>query len=193
MRRIGIGGGIGSGKTRIAKAFETFDIPVYYADKEAKKIMETEQIRSMIIGAFDASLFIDGKLNKTRMSKLIFNDDRSRQKINDIVHPAVYNDFNRWAKQQDKDIVMIEAAILFETGLHKQLDATILVLADEQERIQRIEKRDHSNRASVMERIKSQQNPDNFINLATFLIYNNNKDEVIPQILKIYKKLTNNG
>ncbi|MEA3448335.1 MAG: dephospho-CoA kinase [Bacteroidota bacterium] len=193
MKRIGIGGGIGSGKTGIAKAFETFDIPVYYADNEAKKIMETKHIRNRITRAFDASLFIDGKLNKTRMSKLIFNDDRSRQQINDIVHPAVYKDFNRWAKQQNKDIVMIEAAILFETGLHKQLDATILVLADEQERIQRIEKRDHRGRASVMERIKSQQNPDNFINLATFLIYNNDTDEVLPQILRIHKTLTNNG
>ncbi|MGC9331579.1 MAG: dephospho-CoA kinase [Bacteroidales bacterium] len=193
MKRIGIGGGIGSGKSGIAKAFETFDIPLYYADDEAKKIIETEPIRNRIIRAFDATLFIDGKINKPRMSKLIFNDERTRQKINNIVHPAVYKDFNRWAKQQNKDIVMIEAAILFETGLHKQLDSTILVLADEQERIQRIEKRDHCNRASVMERIKSQQNPENFINLATFLIFNNNKDEVIPQILEIYKKLTNNG
>ncbi len=193
MNRIGIAGGIGSGKTGIAKAFETFDIPVYYADNEAKKLMETEQIRHMIIKAFDASLFTGKKLNKAKMSELIFQDANARQKLNNIVHPAVYKDFNQWAQKQDNDIVMIEAAILFETGFYKQLDATILVLADEQQRFRRLKNRDNSNATSVIHRIRSQQNPDNFVILATYLISNNDEDEVLPQILKIYKNLTHNG
>jgi dephospho-CoA kinase len=192
MKRIGIGGGIGSGKTDIAKAFETLDIPVYYADTEAKKLMETEHIRKNISQVFDTSLFINGKLDKAKMSELIFNDTEARHTINKIVHPAVYNDFNLWSQNQDKNVVMIEAAILFETEFYKQLDATILVLANKQERIKRTTKRDNINTASVIQRINSQEDPENFINLATFLIRNNDNDEVLPQILKIYKTLANN-
>ncbi|MFO7789525.1 MAG: dephospho-CoA kinase [Bacteroidota bacterium] len=193
MKQIGLGGGIGSGKTNIAKAFEVLGIPVYYADKEAKRLMETGKIKNKIIKTFNESLFIDEKLNKPKMAELIFNDDDARQKINNIVHPAVYDDFNLWSQKQNSDIVMIEAAILFETGFYKTLDASILILADEEERIERIKNRDKSERASVIRRIKSQEKPENFINLATFLIYNNNKDEVLPQILKIYNTLINNG
>ncbi len=192
MKRIGIGGGIGSGKTDIAKAFETLDIPVYYADTEAKKLMETEHIRKNISQVLDTSLFINGKLDKAKMSELIFNDTEARHTINKIVHPAVYNDFNLWSQNQDKNVVMIEAAILFETEFYKQLDATILVLANKQERIKRTTKRDNINTASVIQRINSQEDPENFINLATFLIRNNDNDEVLPQILKIYKTLANN-
>lgn len=194
MIRVGITGGIGSGKTSIAKAFKTLGFPVYFADNEAKRLMQSSEIIIKSIQEnFGEAIYKGSVLQKDKLAEIIFNDDQAREKINQIVHPVVRNDFETWAKQSKNKIVMMEAAILFETGLYKELDATILVLANLEQRINRVIKRDNSNREAVLNRISAQANPNDHIKLATFLINNNDEDETMPQILSIFKKLQHNG
>lgn len=194
MIRVGIAGGIGSGKSCIAKAFETLGYPVYYADNEAKRLMQSSEIIiNSIKEAFGYEIYKGTELQKDKMAEIIFNDDQAREKINQIVHPEVRKDFELWAKQSGQSIVMMEAAILFDTGLYKELDATILVLADQEQRINRVLKRDGSNRKSVLNRINAQSDPEHHKKLATFLINNNDEDEIMPQILSIINKLNQNG
>ncbi|MEA1873178.1 MAG: dephospho-CoA kinase [Bacteroidota bacterium] len=192
--KVGIAGGIGSGKSSIAKAFKNLGIPIFYADPEARALMtNSPTIKSKLIHAFGEKVYTDNQLNKTALSKLVFNDKAARELINKIVHPKVRNTFENWAKSKHSDIVMIEAAILFETGLYKTLDATILVLTDKNQRLKRIMLRDNINEDTARKRLASQENPNNHKNLATFLINNNDEVEVLPQILTIHKKLTHNG
>lgn len=192
--KIGIAGGIGSGKSSIAKAFENLGIPVFYADPQARELMKNSpKIKSKLIQAFGADVYQGNQLNKPALSKLIFSDDLARETINKIVHPEVRLAFDNWAKSCQSDTVMIEAAILFDTGLYKTLDATILVLADENQRLKRIMSRDNISEAEARKRFASQQIPENHKNLATFLINNNDEAEVLPQILNIYNKITHNG
>src|SRR6056297_1224932 len=189
MIKAGLAGGIGSGKSGVAHAFEVLGIPVYYADDKAKKLMVREDIMAAITRELNTSVFKNGVLQREKLANIIFNDENARKKVNKIVHPAVFADFNNWAQQQNAPLVMVEAAIMFETGFHKNLDATILVLADEEERLKRVIKRDDANANSVQNRIKSQKNPEEHKHLATYLIHNNNNHEVLPQVLNILNKL----
>ncbi len=192
--KIGIAGGIGSGKSSIAKAFEKLGIPVFYADTEARELInKSPQIKHKLIQAFGENIYLGKHLNKSALAELIFSDDAARNTVNKIVHPEVRFAFGKWADSCQYDIVMIEAAILFDTGLYKTLDATILVLADENQRLKRILARDEISEKEVKNRFASQQNPENHKNLATFLINNNDEAEVLPQILNIYNKITHNG
>jgi len=153
--KVGIAGGIGSGKSSVAKAFENLGIPVFYADPEARKLMtHSPTIKSKLIHAFGEHIYTHNQLNKAALSKLVFYNDAARKTINNIVHPEVRNAFEHFAKSKQADIVMIEAAILFETGLYKTLDATILVLADETQRLMRIISRDKISKATAKKRIR---------------------------------------
>lgn len=192
--KVGLAGGIGSGKSGIAKAFESLGVPVFYADPEARNLMKNSpKVKRKLIEAFGKDIYIGNQLNKAALSKLVFTDNKSREIINQIVHPEVRLAFESWAKSCQSDTVIIEAAILFDTGLYKFLDATILVLADENQRLKRIITRDNINEKDARNRFASQQNPEKHRNLATFLIDNNDEAEVLPQILKIFKKITQNG
>ncbi|MDA3912534.1 MAG: dephospho-CoA kinase [Bacteroidales bacterium] len=192
--KVGIAGGIGGGKSSIAKAFENLGIPVFYADPQARELMKNSpQIKSKLIQAFGSHIYHGNQLNKAALSKLIFSDDKARETINKIVHPEVRLAFERWAKSCHSDTVMIEAAILFDTGLYKTLDATILVLANDNHRLKRIMSRDNMSEEEARKRFASQQNPENHKKLATFLINNNDEAEVLPQILNIYNKIKQNG
>jgi dephospho-CoA kinase len=189
MIKAGLAGGIGSGKSGVANAFEVLGVPVYYADDRAKQLMLRPEIMHAINSELGTCVFQNGQLQREKLAGIIFNDEAARQKVNKIVHPAVYNDFDNWASQQNASLVMVEAAIMFETGFYKKLDATILVLATEEERIARVIQRDQASTNSVLNRIKSQNDPEEHKHLATYLIYNNNSDEVLPQILNILKQL----
>ena len=194
MKKVGIAGGIGSGKSGIAKAFATLGVPVYFADDEAKRLMkESDHIREALINEFGNTIYKNDQLQKAELAKIIFSDKTARQIVNGIVHPAVRNDFLDWAENCQTDLVMIEAAIMFDTGFYKFLDATILVLADEEQRIRRVTDRDGINTEAVKRRMAAQTNPEKHKTLATFLINNNDEDEVLPQLLYILKKLRNNG
>ncbi len=194
MKTIGIAGGIGSGKTTITQVFKHLGIPVYCADTEAKKLMQnSDKIRQQLIENFGAQVYNNRTLQKNILANIIFNDENARKIVNNIVHPVVRQDFLAWAKRQNTNFVMIESAIMFDTDFYKFLDVTILVLADEEQRIKRVIKRDSLDMEAIKNRLASQKNPENHKNLATFLIRNNDEDEILPQVLNILNTLKNNG
>ncbi len=194
MKTIGIAGGIGSGKTTITKVFKHLGVPVYYADTEAKKLMQnSDEIRQQLIENFGTQIYKNQTLQKEILANIIFNDKKALQIVNNIVHPVVKQDFLEWAKRQNTNFVMIESAIMFDTDFYKFLDVTILVLTDEEQRINRVMKRDNLNTEAIKNRIASQKNPESHKNLATFLIRNNDEDEILPQVLNILNTLKNNG
>lgn len=190
MIKIGLTGGIGSGKTTVAKVFETLGVPVYYSDIWAKIITVSDKnVISSLVAEFGKDVyFSDGEINKPFLSKLIFDNKDSREKINNIIHPAVAKHFEEWVKDNEtigKEYVIKEAAILFESGADKQVDKIITVVTDVEQRIQRLIKRDSNSREEILRKIKAQISDEEKIKLSDFIIKNNDEDMVLPQILEI--------
>lgn len=190
MKTIGLAGGIGSGKSDIANVFLTLGVPVYFADDKAKFLMNKSKfIKDRLIEEFGDDVYIDNVLQKKYLADIIFSNTEAKHKVNQIVHPALLEDFKKWTKSCNTDWVLLEAAILFESGLHKEMDVTILVTADKNERIKRIAKRDKLPESKILNRMNSQEDPEKLKHLATYLIENSNKNEVLPQIFNIFKEL----
>ena len=174
-KKIGITGGIGTGKTSACKLFEQLDIPVFYADYEAKWLMMNKaEIKSELISLFGEQAYLDGELNRGFLAQKIFSDATLKSKMEQIIHPAVALHFKEWAdKHKDKQYVLKEAALIYETRGEQKLDAVIVVHADEQIRIQRVMSRDQSTEAQVQDRIKNQMDQMIKVKKADFLIENN--------------------
>lgn len=190
---VGITGGIGSGKTTIAKFFEEFGIPVYYADKEAKALMNRSKvIRRKLIALFGEDTYEGNKLNRSLLRDQIFKDPELLEKMNGIVHPKVGAHFKRWVKKQDAPYLLKEAAIIFENNLQSQYDYIITVIADEEERIRRVVKRDNVKTASVKAIIANQLSDEEKIKLSDFVIENNDLDKAKQSALEIHKLLIDN-
>ena len=187
---VGIKGGIGSGKTTIAKFFEEFGIPVYHADKEAKAMMNRSKvIRRKLIALFGEDSYVNDKLNREYLRDQIFKDANLLKKMNAIVHPKVGAHFNRWVKKQSAPYLLKEVAIIFENNLQAQYDYIITVVADEEERIQRVVKRDNVKASSVKAIISNQLSDEEKIKLSDFIIENNNLDKAKQTALEIHKLL----
>ena len=138
MKKIGIAGGIGSGKSIVAKILETMNYPVYYSDERSKELVDTDlEVKEQFIKLIGTEVYQNGKLNRPFLAKQLFSNDDLRFKINEIIHPKVRNAFNLWSEKQTTSLVFNEAAILFETGGYKSLDCTILVTAPIELKIQR--------------------------------------------------------
>jgi len=195
MLKIGITGGIGSGKTTIAKVFELLDIPVFYADDIAKKLMVEDQVLiQQIKTEFGAdAYFSDQTLNRKYISNLVFNDPNQLKKLNSFVHPAVFRAFDVWYSQQKAPYVLKEAALLFETNSYQQNHFNILVSSPLPLRIERVMKRDHVAKEQVLERIATQLPEETKQALADFEIQNNEQEFIITQVLKIHEALTKKG
>ncbi len=192
MLKIGLTGGIGSGKSTVARIFSTFNVPIYFADSEAKKIFQkNESVREKMRQFFGNDIFLSSQeINKTKLSEIIFNDKTALQQVNNIVHPAVLEDFENWTKNfETKKYVIIEAAILFESGIYKYVDKIIAVSAPEFLRIERVKLRDNVSEQQVRQRIENQWNENEKIKLSHFVIFNDEKSLVIPQVLEIHKML----
>ena len=192
MLKIGITGGIGSGKTTICKIFETLDIPVYYSDIRAKKLMvENPELIIKIKKVFGEIAYLeDGSLNRQHIAQIAFNDKSKLAELNSIVHPAVFQDGNKWAEMQHgSPYTLKEAALTFEGGGHKFLDKVITVFAPKEIRIQRVLERDQTNRESVEARINKQMPDEEKVKLADFVIYNDGKQSLIEQVLAVHKEL----
>lgn len=188
--RIGITGGIGSGKSTVAKIFEAFGIPCYYADSNAKRLMvEDDEVKSDLIAYFGEELYPEGVLNRAWLAQKIFESEEDRQFVNGVVHPAVAKDFEKWADEQSAPYVLREAAILFETGGYKSSDANILVTAPEEVRIERVMNRDGVDRQSVVARIRSQWSDEHKSKLADFIILNDGNSTLIPQVHTIHEAI----
>jgi len=190
--KIGITGNIGSGKTTVCKIFETLGIPVYYADIEAKRLMiENTHVVEKIKLLFGLKAYLeDGSLDRKYISEVVFNNPQVLSKLNYIVHPAVREDSERWAKaQKGAAYVLKEAALLVESDSYKDLDKLIVVTAPIETRIQRVMKRDHVNKEAVLAREKNQMSEDKKIELADYKINNDGTEALIPQIHKIHQEL----
>ncbi len=189
---VGVTGGIGSGKSTICRIFEVFQIPIYYADDRAKALItEDEKLKNQIIELFGPESYQGSNLNRSYLAARVFNNEEELAKMNALVHPAVARDFESFVQlHSDQPIVMKEAALLFETGSYQQLDKNIAVLASKEERIQRVLLRDTQRSKEQVEAIIAKQTSDNQRKkLADYILKNDSKDLVIPQVIDIHKQL----
>jgi dephospho-CoA kinase len=187
---IGLTGGIGSGKTTIANYFSELGVPVYIADDGAKKIMQSENIINEIKKVFGESLFENNILNRAKLAEIVFNDKDKLTQLNEIVHPAVKNDFEVWLLQhKNYEYIIYEAAILFESGRYKECDLIITVTAPAEIRIERVLKRDNTTRDQVLSRMQMQWNDENRISRSNFVINNDNLKNARKEVVKILKIL----
>jgi len=191
MLKIALTGGIGSGKTLVATLFATLGIPVYNADKEAKKIMNKDRQLKLHIKSLlgNKAYHRNGRLDRQYVANKIFGDKKLLQKINSLIHPIVQTDFVNWANKQSSRYVIEESALIFEINAINNFDKTILVTAEEELRTQRVMRRDKVSRRNVEERIREQWPDEKKINLADFVIDNNGKKSLIHQVLRIHRTL----
>ena len=190
MKKIGLTGGIGSGKTSIAQIIAAMSYPVYYSDQRAKFLSdENPAIRNGLFDLFGDEAYIDGTLNRVFVSERIFSNPDLRLKVNEIIHPIVRKDFDDWAAEQTSSLIFNEAAILFETGAYQQFDAVLLVCAPEAVRIQRVMLRDHCSKESVEERIQSQWTDAQKRSLTKYCVENDGRQPILIQLEKILKEL----
>ena len=187
---VGLTGGIGSGKTTISKCFESYGIPVYIADDEAKALMNRSKvIRRKLIHLFGESAYEYGRLNKPYLASKIFNDKDLLSRMNAIVHPKVASHFKRWLKKQDAPYIIKEVAIIFENNLESQYSYIITVVADKNLRIARVMKRDEVSREKIQS-IMSNQLPDNKkVEKSDFVIENNDLDSAKRQAIDIHHQI----
>ncbi|TDE27234.1 MULTISPECIES: dephospho-CoA kinase [Flavobacterium] len=187
---IGLTGGIGSGKTTIANYFESFGVPVYIADDEARKIMQTSEIIGAIKKVFGDAIFENEKLNREELAKIVFSNPEKLEKLNNIVHPAVKKHFDQWLLLHKKNPYAIyEAAILFESGGYKNCDLIITVTAPIESRIQRVVERDKTTRELVLKRINAQWTDEQRISKSDFIIENTSLETTKLEVVKILKIL----
>ncbi len=192
MKQIGITGGIGSGKTTVANFFKTYNIPVYIADDEAKKLMHQSPIKEELIELFGAKTYdSSGNLNRSFIAEQVFDNKERLEKLNAIVHPRVEKDYKEWVKNQDAPYTLYEAAILFETGRYKNVDAVILVSAPLEERIKRLKKRDNSTEEEIKSRMKNQWTDEEKRKFATWEIKNYDLNKTKHKVHKIHKLISN--
>ena len=190
MLKIGLTGGIGSGKTTVAKIFELLGIPVYYADDAAKKIMnEDNELKAAIQKQFGAEAYKNGELNRAYLSTKVFNDAFQLEILNSLVHPATIRDAARWMEGQKSSYTIKEAALIFESGSAEYLDYVIGVYAPAQLRIERTMERNHLGLDDVTQRMNKQLDEDMKMKLCDFVIYNDEKHLLIPQVIELHQKL----
>lgn len=191
--KIGLTGGIGSGKSTVAKVFQFLGVPVYNSDNEAKKIMtQSPIVKQAICEQFgDQSYLSDGSINRQYLAQIIFNDPSKREKINSIVHPAVKEDFIKWSKQQNSKIVLFESALLFQSITKSVLNYIFAVSANEETRIQRVMHRDQIIENDVRRRIENQLPQKEIDQMADAVIFNNTTDLITPQVIELLKTYRN--
>ena len=192
MKKVGITGGIGTGKSIVCKVFESLGIPVFNSDFESKNILNTSKaLKEKLIQAFGNIYLPNGQINKPQFGFIIFNDKEKLKLANSIIHPAVAERFEEWCTQNRKhSYVLKEAAILFESGAYKGLDHSIAVTAPEEIRIQRIMDRDGATREEVKARMDKQWPAQKVNRMADFVITNSGQEQVLPQVLEIHESLT---
>jgi dephospho-CoA kinase len=190
MLKIGITGGIGSGKSTVCKVFNILGIPVFYADTEATVLMEgNPEVRKGINEITGIDMYSDGKLDKPGLASIIFNDPAKLNAVNSLVHPYVFNNFLEWSENQEAPYVIMEAAILIESGGDDFVDKVITVVAPANERIDRVVKSKRLTREQVIERINNQTDDETRLNKSDYVINNAEHEMIVPVILKIHNEL----
>ncbi len=192
MLKVGITGGIGSGKSTVCRIFEALQIPIYYADDRAKWIIGNDlEVRTQIISAFGEEAFNESGLNRAFLAKIVFSDPAKTAKINSIVHPAVGKDFANWVdSKKHAKYVMKEAALMFESSSYKTLDKVICVSASTEIRISRTLNRDsHRSRQDILNIMSKQLPEEEKKERSDFTINNNGTELIIPQVMEIHSRL----
>jgi dephospho-CoA kinase len=191
MLRIGITGGIGSGKSTVSKIFEVLGVPVYYADDASKRLMnEDEELKEKLRSVFGEGVYVDGKLNRQYLSSIVFNDPLKLALLNSIVHPATIKDAEDWMLQQTAPYAIKEAALIFESGSQEYLDKVIGVYAPAAVRIHRVMQRDNVTRQEVFGRMSKQIDEDIKMRLCDYVIKNDEQELLIPQVIKLHELVT---
>jgi dephospho-CoA kinase len=194
MLKIGLTGGIGSGKSTVAKVFEALGIPVYYADEAAKRLMnEDKEIKEALLHHFGKESYVNGKLNRPYIASIVFNDKEKLELLNFITHPATIRDANEWMKKQNSAYIIKEAALLFESGSSEHLDKIVGVYAPASLRMMRTMERDNISRDEVIKRMNRQIEEEIKMKLCDFVIINDEQQLVIPQVIKLHEQLSEPG
>ncbi|MBE0676375.1 MAG: dephospho-CoA kinase [Bacteroidales bacterium] len=188
--RVGVTGGIGSGKTTVCRIFSTIGIPVFDADREARRITDTDvRVIKGLSHIAGMDLYSGGILDRKKLASLIFNDRDMLMKVNALIHPLVRDDFASWADKQGTPYVILESAILFDSGVFSHVDATIAVTAPLEERLARAVARSGLTLQEVMDRARNQLPEEDIIRKSDYIIRNGDKDMVIPAVLEIHEAL----
>ncbi|WP_163711178.1 dephospho-CoA kinase [Mangrovibacterium lignilyticum] len=195
MIKVGITGGIGSGKSTVCQFFKTLGIPVFEADVEAKNLINSsEAIKNQLIAEFGSDIYLPNqRIDRKKLAGLIFNSPTLLDKVNRIIHPEVREYFEKWVTLQKSPYVVHEAAIMFESGFYKMMDYTILVTAPEQDRIKRVMERENTTEEGVKARMAKQWTDEQKAELAGFIIKNDNKELIIPQLIALDKRFRSHG
>lgn len=190
MKRIGLTGGIGSGKSFIANILEHMGFPVYYSDLRSKELTKSNpSIKTGLISFFGEEVYSDDELNAQLVATKIFQNEEIRQKVNELIHPIVRKDFEDWVTNQKSTLVFNEAAILFETGSYNNFDANILICAPLELKIQRVMKRENCSREEVLVRMNKQWSDDEKSKLADYTILNDNQFPILIRLEEIINNI----
>jgi dephospho-CoA kinase len=188
--RVGLTGGIGSGKSTVAQIFETLGIPLYYADDAAKRLMnEDEALKKQLIQNFGTAVYKDGALDRQYLAAQVFSNKEKLDLLNSIVHPVTIKDADEWMRQQTSPYAIKEAALIFESGVNKYLDYVIGVYAPVTLRIHRSMKRDAISKEKVTARMSKQLDEDIKMKLCDFVITNDEQQALLPQVMKLHEEL----
>lgn len=193
MIKLGITGGIGSGKTIVSDLLSLHGIPVYIADTESKILTDSSPvIRRKLIDVFGEKIYNNGLLDRKLLASYIFSDKEKLQIVNHIIHPVVYKHFDEWcAIHSHKKIVALESAILFESGFDKVVNKSIMVYTPLEMRVKRVMERDNISEEKVLSRINSQMQDEEKVKLSDFVIVNDNKESLILQVREMLQQLDN--
>ena len=190
MKKIGLTGGIGVGKTYVSKIFQKRGIPIFNADEQAKKCMvDDANLKEAVQLAFGENMYLKGVLQKDALAKIVFNNTEALVELNALVHPIVKQKFEDWCSLQSTSMVIKEAAILFESDSHVGLDAVVCVSATEKLRISRVQKRDGNSVKQIQSRMSKQMPQTEKEELADFLIVNDQVQLLLPQVLAFIEEM----
>lgn len=188
--RLGVTGGIGSGKTSVCRVFNVLNIPVFSADREAREIMDNEVvIKEAINNLTGRDMYRYGTLNRSELAAIIFNDCDMLRKVDSLVHPVVFEHFAKWTLSQTSPYVIMEAAILFESGASEYVDRVATVIAPISQRIARVIRRNKLTEDQVLERMRNQMDDETRMKMSDYVIPNSEDDMIIPVILKIHEDI----
>lgn len=191
MYKIGVTGGIGSGKSTVCRLFAEHGVAVYDSDAQAKRLMnESASLREGLVRAFGEGCYEGGELNRRYLAARVFADKEALAALNALVHPAVRDDFRAWAGRQSGEYVILESAILFEAGFESEVDTTLAVLAPTEERVKRCMERDGSTREEVLRRMANQADDDTLHRLAARTIVNVRRDYLESDVQRLHEIYT---
>lgn len=190
MYRVGLTGGIGSGKTTVARILETLGIPVYYADDAAKTIMNTDEgLKQQLISHFGEGCYVDGELDRKYLAGIVFNDPEKLALLNSLIHPVTIRHSEEWFRRQTTPYAVREAALIFESGASENLDFIIGVYAPKHIRLQRVMQRDGLSAEEILKRMDRQINEEMKMKLCDAVIRNDEQQLLIPQVMELHQRL----